>query len=270
MLDGLRILLAEDNPTNQMVAVQMLEALGAGVTVASDGGEALEILETRDFDILLVDIEMPRKNGIEVIRTLRQPGGRHRDVPMIALTAYVMREHRQAIDAAGADGVIAKPIISIAEFGRQILDLAGRRNGRDARGPASDAGRAVAEAVPDRAWPEPVPAAAVDREALATLRQAVGAEAFAEILEKAQADLGDAGALLAAGVESGDETAIRGALHILTGLAGSVGADALDGAARAMQEAIHAGDSARAAALGEALPAAIEAALLDLGAAAVA
>ena len=106
-LSGLRVLLAEDNPTNQLVAAQMLESLGASVLLAEDGAEALEIVAREPFDVMLVDIEMPRVSGIEVLRTVRGLSGPIAEVPMIALTAYVMREHRAAIDAAGADDSLA-------------------------------------------------------------------------------------------------------------------------------------------------------------------
>ena len=102
-LSGLHILLAEDNPINQLVASQMLESLGASVVIAEDGAEALEIVGREAFDLMLVDIEMPRVSGIEVLRTVRGSSGPIAGMPMIALTAYVMREHRAAVDAAGAD-----------------------------------------------------------------------------------------------------------------------------------------------------------------------
>ncbi|MDT8343439.1 MAG: response regulator [Thermohalobaculum sp.] len=273
MLEGLKILLAEDNPTNQMVAVQMLEALGAGVTVAADGVEALAIVERDAFDILLIDIEMPRKNGIDVIRTLRASGGRNAGLPMIALTAYVMREHRQAIDAAGADGVIAKPIISIAEFGRQLLDLCGPR--RRAAGPLQGRDASRASADPDAQHGStaggPVSALAarptMNMATLAMLREAVGIEALAEILEKAEADLLDAGAQISQGFASGNPDAVRRGLHILTGLAGTVGAERLEAAARACQDAAQADDQRAAETFIQSLSAEITAALAGLGAA---
>ena len=84
-LSGLNILLAEDNPTNQLVAVQMLESLGATVTLAVDGAEALEILDGKLFDVALIDIEMPRVSGIELIQRLREDRGPVADMPMIAI-----------------------------------------------------------------------------------------------------------------------------------------------------------------------------------------
>ena len=113
------VLLAEDNPTNQMVATQMLRALDAEVTVASDGIEALERFEAGEFDLVVVDIEMPRLSGLDVIRAIRARGDARAGVPIVALTAYAMREHRERIAEAGANGLISKPITSIEALGRE-------------------------------------------------------------------------------------------------------------------------------------------------------
>ena len=112
----------------------MLESLGAEVSVAVDGAEALEVLMERTFDVALIDIEMPRISGIDLIRRLRSMQTDVADMPMIALTAYVMREHRIAIEDAGADGIIAKPILSIEQFGTDILNhIRGRKPAMQAR-----------------------------------------------------------------------------------------------------------------------------------------
>lgn len=263
MLEGLKILLAEDNPTNQLVAVQMLSALGADVTVAADGIEALETLETDHFDVLLVDIEMPRLNGLEVITRLRRGGGQHAQVPMIALTAYVMREHRQAIDAAGADGVIAKPIISIAEFGEQVLRLSARRLGKrrnlgesapcDGRGKAGIGGS-----------PPPSEAEVLNRAALDTLGATIGQPALDEILEKAEIDIRANGTRLERGLEEGDYAEVRAAAHILAGLAGTIGAERLEADVRMLQDATRSGDMRAMADAGRRLRSDIEAALAAL------
>ncbi len=132
MLAGMNVLLAEDNPTNQMVAMQMLESLGAEVTLAVDGAEALGILGEKSFDVALIDIEMPRISGIDLIRRVRAEAGPVANMPMIALTAYVMREQRTAIEHAGADGIIAKPILSIEKFGDDIVGFMRQRRDRQA------------------------------------------------------------------------------------------------------------------------------------------
>ncbi|MBL4874496.1 MAG: response regulator, partial [Rhodobacteraceae bacterium] len=120
-LSHLNILLAEDNVTNQLVVTQMLISMGAKFQVASDGVETLAMFEQEEFDVVLLDIEMPRKSGLEVLREIRARKDTKSDVPMIALTAYVMQDHREKIDAAGADGLIEKPIAGIAALGHQIL-----------------------------------------------------------------------------------------------------------------------------------------------------
>ena len=116
-LSGLLVLLAEDNPTNQLVAAQMLESLGASVILAEDGAEALEIVAREPFDVMLVDIEMPRVSGIEVIRTVRGSSCPISEVPMIALTAYVMPQPRAAIDAAAAARGTAQRTLSVESRG---------------------------------------------------------------------------------------------------------------------------------------------------------
>ena len=144
------MLLAEDNPTNQMVASQMLRALDAEVTVCADGVEALERFEAGAFDLVVVDIEMPRLSGLDVIRAIRARGDDRARAPIVALTAYAMREHRERIAAAGANGLISKPITSVESLGRGLAAHvarasprrgaggAGRGDVRDGRGPVID------------------------------------------------------------------------------------------------------------------------------------
>jgi CheY-like chemotaxis protein len=256
VLDGFRILLAEDNATNQMVAVQMLESLGAEVQVAADGVEALEILDDNRFDILVVDIEMPRMNGIELMRRLRGGSGPHAAVPMIALTAYVMREHRQAIAAVGADGVIAKPITSIDDFGRQLLEFATPRLGLD---PPAEARRSQARASAE--------GAALDPSALDALAEVIGAEALAEIVTKADADIREHAGRLCGGAQSGDMVEVRAAAHVLSGLAGTIGARRMGALVREIQEAARADEGEKVASLAVGLPREVESALSELASA---
>ncbi len=135
-LSGLKVLVAEDNATNQIVVTQMLETLGAAPALAADGIEALDLVRRESFDFALLDIEMPRMSGLELIRTIRQMTGPAARMPLIAFTAYVMPEHRARILEAGADGIIAKPLTSIAEFGAAIESHIARHrgNGADADG----------------------------------------------------------------------------------------------------------------------------------------
>ena len=123
-LSHLNILLAEDNVTNQVVVTQTLKSMDARVSVASDGVQALAMFGEDNFDVVLLDIEMPRMSGLEVLREIRSRDDAKTGTPLIALTAYVMQEHREQINTAGADSIIAKPIASIEALGRQILKYA--------------------------------------------------------------------------------------------------------------------------------------------------
>lgn len=228
-LSGVRVLLAEDNPTNQLVAMQMLESLGASVTLARDGAEALEIVEREAFDVLLIDIEMPRVSGIDVIRTLRGAGGRNAGLPMIALTAYVMREHRVAISAAGADGIIAKPILSIEQLGADI-----RRHMRERQAQSGE----PAAPPPDAAASRPV----IDETVYQSLAQAIGPEAMGELLGKVEADVQSAASRLSRALEARDVGEMRSASHILISVAGAIGAVQVQEGAKGVNTAAHQGD----------------------------
>jgi CheY-like chemotaxis protein len=236
VLSGLQILLAEDNPTNQLVATQMLESLGASVTVAQDGAEALDMALETHFDVLLIDIEMPRMNGIELMRRLRASDGPVAALPLIALTAYVMREHVAAIDAAGADGVIAKPILSIAQFGSDIRGFMRRR--------AAPRGDAAADAADAPDGPDAPAGAVIDFGIYDALADIVGSAAMADLLGKVEADLSTAAGRLeraAAGPDLGEARAVS---HVLISVAGTIGAVRAQDLARRMNRAAHAGDAA--------------------------
>ena len=120
-LEGLAVLVVEDNPTNRMVATLMLQSLGASVEVAVDGLEGVEAAQARRFDLILMDVQMPRLDGVGAARRIRAEGGPCAAVPIIALTANVLsHQHAQYLDA-GMDGVAAKPIAIpdlLAEIGR--------------------------------------------------------------------------------------------------------------------------------------------------------
>ncbi len=107
----LRILVAEDNRVNQEVAVTLLSKRGHTVALANNGREALSILESQTFDLVLMDVQMPEMGGIEAtasIRAKEQASGEH--IPIIAMTAHAMAGDREKCLAAGMDGYVSKPI----------------------------------------------------------------------------------------------------------------------------------------------------------------
>lgn len=233
-LTGLSILLAEDNPTNQMVATQMLECLGARVTLAVDGADALEKLDRERFDVGLIDIEMPRVSGLELIRIVRARDDDLARMPLIALTAYVMREHMAAITEAGADGIIPKPILSIDGFGQDILGHVRARRIRDAD--YSDAGTRTGDAEDGEA--------PIDRAVLDTLLQALGAEVKPEFLRRVIGDVSAARAKIASAHATKDWPELCAATHILISIGGSIGAHNLHELARCLNSAGHVPDVA--------------------------
>ncbi len=109
---SLHVLLAEDNAVNQTLAARLLEKRGHKVTVADNGVEAVHAFRDELFDLILMDIEMPIKNGFEATRAIRRVeadagGGR---IPIVAMTAHAVRGDRERCLAAGMDGYVAKPI----------------------------------------------------------------------------------------------------------------------------------------------------------------
>jgi two-component system sensor histidine kinase/response regulator len=107
----LRILLAEDNPINQKVAVHILEKRGHRVRTAGNGNQVLEALEAEEFDVILMDVQMPVLDGFEAtarIREREERTGGH--VPVIALTAHALKEDRKRCLEAGMDDYVSKPL----------------------------------------------------------------------------------------------------------------------------------------------------------------
>jgi signal transduction histidine kinase len=108
----LRVLAAEDNPTNQLVLAALLEPIAAERTLVGHGREAVEAFAAGGFDVILMDVQMPELNGVDATRAIRlleaQAGGAR--TPVIALTANVMSHQLESYRVAGMDGYIAKPV----------------------------------------------------------------------------------------------------------------------------------------------------------------
>jgi two-component system sensor histidine kinase/response regulator len=106
-----RVLLAEDNTVNQILALRLLEKRGYSVIVVSNGSEAVKAFENNQFDVVLMDIQMPGMDGFEAtlaIRDKEKLTGRH--VPIIAMTAHAMKGDQERCLSAGMDGYVSKPI----------------------------------------------------------------------------------------------------------------------------------------------------------------
>jgi PAS domain S-box-containing protein len=110
VLEGLRVLIVEDNATNRMIATKLLESLGAQVDTAADGYLGVEAARQGGFHLILMDVQMPGIDGLEAARRIRTLGGAAAETPIVALTANVLAHQRSAYLDAGMDGVVGKPI----------------------------------------------------------------------------------------------------------------------------------------------------------------
>jgi len=228
-----RILLAEDNPVNQKVALKTLEKLGYHADVVGSGLGAIAALRGTDYDLVLMDVQMPEMDGLEATRRIRASGSgvRNPGVPVVALTAHAMVGDRQECLDAGMDDYLAKPIkpAELAEVLASWLSPGPVKKlgiKRDVGSPPSPYGAEV----------EPV---FDDSQLLGLLggdRQAV-AEIIAEFLEGAPGQL----AGLKEALQAHDPPAVRQRAHALKGAAANVGARALSHTAARIEELAVAG-----------------------------
>lgn len=136
---GLRILVAEDHVLSQKVIRGMLGKLGLDADIVSNGEEALEALRNQDYDIVLMDCEMPKMDGFEATRRIRErekQQGRE-PLPVIALTAHILREHKERSLAAGMNAHVPKPVELSA-----LADVLVRFTRPEPGGPGPDSGHA--------------------------------------------------------------------------------------------------------------------------------
>lgn len=154
----LQILLAEDNPVNQTVAVRLLEKNGHKVTVAENGSAALQVLEKNSFDLILMDIQMPEMNGweaTEAIRIKEKKTGAH--IPIVAMTAHAMKGDEERCLEAGMDAYLTKPVNSlnlllvVERLGNhEVAELPAKNPSRDSFIEAIDFGAALQRLDGDR------------------------------------------------------------------------------------------------------------------------
>ena len=220
----LHVLVADDVAANRMVARAMLVAAGHRVDSAADGAEALAAVEREDYDVVLMDVQMPVMDGLEAARRIRRIEGKRGRVPILAVTASALPEQVEACTAAGMDGHLAKPI------DREALISAIRRL----------ADGAVVVSQP----PVPTPQAEaplLDPAALVMLMADLGATAPVVIAEfVAELRLGLA-SISTEGIEV-DAATLRGTAHRLLGAARTLGARRLVRAVETLQEALRAGE----------------------------
>jgi signal transduction histidine kinase/DNA-binding response OmpR family regulator len=226
VLHGRRILVAEDNAVNQMLARRLLEKLGAVVTIAETGAAAIEELATRSFDIVLMDCQMPILDGYEATQRIRAgaAGAGVRDIPIIALTAHALSGDRQRCLDAGMNDYLTKPIDPAALRSKLESLLA----------------PALAQEPPARANANPHPSAIFD---VAALRNRVGADDdfLQELIGVFTATMEERILTLLIAVDRDDAAAIATEAHAIKGAAANVDAHSLAAAAAALEKSARKG-----------------------------
>ena len=231
-----RILVAEDNPTNQLVALKILEKLGYRADVVANGREALAALRDIPYDLVLMDCQMPEMDGFEATRQIRAPESLVHDhrVPVIAMTAHAMKGDRERCLAAGMDDYLGKPVRP-AELAATLERWLATRDG--SAGTGEDR---AASAAPD----SPETTAPVFDRAAFLARVMDDEELVREITEMFLADLPVQLESLAAAVNSGDGLLAGRQAHGIKGASANVGGEALRETAFEMEKAGRAGDLA--------------------------
>jgi two-component system sensor histidine kinase/response regulator len=239
--DRNRVLLAEDNPVNQKVALRMLEKFGLIVDLVVDGNAALAAWQSGNFDLILMDCQMPIMDGYEATRAIRKLEDGKRRIPIIALTAHAMKGAEEKCRAAGMDDYLTKPI-DRAKL-EACLDLHLQSAGTTGSVPALKSTPTGADD------PSPSP---VDWDALLAFFD--GDEAFARELAECFIGTGDkALAVMAAALSIGDNAMMRDAARSLKGASKNLRATAATSVAAELEEAASAGKASEIPMLAERL-----------------
>ena len=263
-LSGLRILLAEDNDINRQIAIELLEARGAQVSVAMDGREAAgAVIESgRTFDLVLMDIQMPEMDGYDSARLIRADG-RFADLPINAMTAYAMEQDRKKVREAGMNGHVSKPIDpdalyeTVASFARRLpaspsappspsqpspeAQPAPSRASRPDSRPSLSPVAAPSPAAESPAGLPPLPDLVLVDVADGLSRVAGNRRLYAELLGRFAAGQAGTARKAAEALGAGDRQLAERLVHGLKGLSGNIGARGLFSAAAAAEEALRQG-----------------------------
>ena len=246
-----RILLAEDSVTNQMVAVGILKRLGLHVDVVSNGREAVEALRKIPYDLVLMDLQMPEMDGLAATHVVRGSGGETSAVPIIAMTAHAMPGDRQTCLDAGMDDYIAKPVTpaALSALIEKWLAKLDATKGQ--------AGIVPPTSAPPAAFATAASAAVFDEEAL--VERAVGDRDLAQAIARSfLADVPGRMEALRGHLACGDAKAVQHQAHTIKGAAAAVGGECVARLALALEQAGKAGDLEAAGSGLEALVSAFE------------
>jgi CheY-like chemotaxis protein len=201
----LRVLLVEDNHVNQRVAAGILKNMGHEVELAADGCEAVAKAQARSYDVVFMDMQMPRMDGLEATRVIRAMPGAAGRVPIVAMTANAFSSDRDACFVAGMDDFVSKPVNRDKLF--NILEHWGQPGACAGAG-----GEAAASVAPG----------AVDHAQLEVLREELGDDVLAGLLTSFWASTVDLMTDIQAAVEADDRSATDELVHRLKGSAATL------------------------------------------------
>jgi CheY-like chemotaxis protein len=211
---SLRVLLAEDNPVNQTLAMRILERLGHKVQVVNNGREALGRSQTEEFDLILMDVQMPEMDGLEATKAIRDAeAGTGKHVSIVAMTAHAMKGDREKCLGAGMDGYLSKPI-RIEELKQAMSEVKTRNMGQSSE---QDSFRAIGQ--------------------LELLLDSVMGDRvlLTEMAELWLADSAKQESQIRNGLASGDTIMVQRAAHALKGSVGTFQASAAQDAAHQLE-----------------------------------
>ena len=260
---GQHVLLAEDNAVNQEVARELLQAVGIAVDLAADGQEAVGLAAQRDYDLVLMDMQMPVMDGLEATRALRAMP-RHARTPILAMTANAFGDDRRACLAAGMDDHLAKPVdpeLLYAMLSRWLparVDGPGMPHGAGPAAPAAQLGPAAPVGLAPARTSDPAssPLAAAASPAAPSLSPPDFSgipgltmsrallylpgrdQIFARVLRQFIDHYGQGVPGLAAALQAGHWAEAGRRLHSLRGACGAVGATGVQAKAQALEQAV--------------------------------
>ncbi len=231
-LRGIRILVAEDNPTNQEIALAILEGAGIVVEIANNGKKAVEALQKSRFDAVLMDIQMPEMDGYEATRMIRKDS-KFKSLPIIAMTAHAMKGDEEKCLKAGMDGYVSKPISQDRLFHTIWKSMEHQKKAPYYKEPEAPKDRDVTVAQTEE-LPERLPGINI-QDALSALN--IDKDVFKHILIGFLKNNKESANKIGEAFNRKDWESIVQLAHSLKGSAGNIGADKLYKAAHELETA---------------------------------
>jgi CheY-like chemotaxis protein len=230
-IQGARILLVEDNEINQQLAQELLEGVGFVVTIANNGHEALRVVQYKEFDAVLMDVQMPVMDGYKATLEIRKHE-RFRDLPIVAITSHAMAGDKEKSLEAGMNDHITKPIdpdqlfstlLAWIKPGKRVIpdDILAKRRQKVAK------------------KAERLPIEMTGIEVQTGLVRAGGNQSlYIDLLSKFYRDYADATSQIKSALDNGEHELAQRLVHIVKGVSGSIGALDLENAASEIETAV--------------------------------